>query len=332
MKKQKILEVKNLKTYFPLKRNIFGQVTNYVKAVDDVSFDLYKGEVLGIVGETGSGKSTIGRSLLRLVEPTGGSIFYRGQNITKIKREKLRKIRKNMQMIFQDPFASLNPRISIGESIVEPMREHAVYKKSDCFQRALKLLEKVGLDKDYYTRYPHEFSGGQRQRVGIARALALNPEIIIADEAVSSLDVSVQAQIINLFSDLQQELGLTYIFIAHDLSVVKFICDRIIVIYLGEIMEIAKKEDLSNHPLHPYTQALISAIPVPDPKKRGKRIILKGEIPSPAHPPIGCKFSTRCPKAMDICHKVHPDLVNVDKHQVRCHLYQKKRKNELINC
>jgi len=332
MKKQKILEVKNLKTYFPLKRNIFGQVTNYVKAVDDVSFDLYKGEVLGIVGETGSGKSTIGRSLLRLVEPTGGSIFYRGQNITKIKREKLRKIRKNMQMIFQDPFASLNPRISIGESIVEPMREHAVYKKSDCFQRALKLLEKVGLDKDYYTRYPHEFSGGQRQRVGIARALALNPEIIIADEAVSSLDVSVQAQIINLFSDLQQELGLTYIFIAHDLSVVKFICDRIIVIYLGEIMEIAKKEDLFNHPLHPYTQALISAIPVPDPKKRGKRIILKGEIPSPAHPPIGCKFSTRCPKAMDICHKVHPDLVNVDKHQVRCHLYQKKRKNELINC
>jgi len=321
MKKQKILEIKNLKTYFPLKKSIFGKVTNYVKAVDDVSFDLYKGEILGIVGETGSGKSTIGRSLLRLVEPTGGSIIYRGKNIDKMKGEQLRKTRKNIQMIFQDPYASLNPRISIGESIVEPMREHAIYKKEDCFNRALMLLEKVGLDKDYYIRYPHEFSGGQRQRVGIARALALSPEIIIADEAVSSLDVSVQAQIINLFSDLQQELGLTYIFIAHDLSVVKFVCDSIIVIYLGEIMEIASKEDLFNHPLHPYTQALISAIPVPDPKKRGKRIILKGEIPSPAHPPIGCKFSTRCFKVMDICHKVHPDLVNVDNHQVRCHLY-----------
>jgi len=324
MKKQKILEIKNLKTYFPLKRNFFGQVTNYVKAVDDVSFDLHKGEILGIVGETGSGKSTIGRSLLRLVEPTGGSIFYRDKNITKMKGEKLRKIRKNIQMIFQDPFASLNPRISIGECIVEPMREHAIYRKSDCFQRALMLLEKVGLDKDYYIRYPHEFSGGQRQRVGIARALALNPEIIIADEAVSSLDVSVQAQIINLFSDLQQELGLTYIFIAHDLSVVKFVSNRIIVIYLGEIMEIAYKEDLFNQPLHPYTQALISAIPVPDPKKRGRRIILKGEIPSPAHPPTGCKFSTRCFKVMDVCHEIRPDLVNFDNHQVRCHLYQKK--------
>jgi len=324
MKKQKILEVKNLKTYFPLKRNFFGQVTNYTKAVDDVSFDLYKGEVLGIVGETGSGKSTIGRSLLRLVEPTGGSIFYRGENITEMKGEKLRKIRKNIQMIFQDPFASLNPRISIGECIVEPMREHAIYKKDDCFNQALMLLEKVGLDKDYYIRYPHEFSGGQRQRVGIARALALDPEIIIADEAVSSLDVSVQAQIINLFSDLQQELGLTYIFIAHDLSVVKFVSNSIIVIYLGEIMEIANKEDLFNQPLHPYTQALISAIPVPDPNKRGRRIILKGEIPSPAHPPTGCKFSTRCFKVMDVCHEIHPDLVNFDNHQVRCHLYQKK--------
>lgn len=321
---ERILEVRNLKKYFPMRRGLFGKATGQVMAVDDVSFELYKGETLGIVGESGSGKSTTGRSILRLIEPTSGEIIYRNENITKLRGENLRRMRRNMQMIFQDPYASLNPRMSVGECIIEPMVEHRLLDKNGRKEKTEEILNKVGLGKNYFYRYPHEFSGGQRQRVGIARALALNPEIIIADEPVSALDVSVQAQILNLFNDLKEELGLTYIFIAHDLSVVKYLSDRIAVMYLGEIMELSSKDSLFDTPLHPYTKALVSAIPVPDPTFKGERIILKGDIPSPSLPPKGCKFSTRCPECMDICNEIHPKLKNYNGHLVRCHIYSRK--------
>lgn len=319
----KVLEVKGLKKYFPLKSRLFSGEKSYVRAVNNVSFDLYKGETLGLVGESGSGKSTTGRAILRLLEPTAGKVIYRGNDITAIHGNELRNMRKNIQMIFQDPYASLNPRMTVGEAIVEPMLSHGMMKKSDAVEKTLELLDRVGLDKEYYNRYPHQFSGGQRQRIGIARALALNPEIIIADEPVSALDVSVQSQIINLFKDLQDEFGLTYIFIAHDLSVVKYLSTRIAVMYLGEIVEISSKESLFEKPLHPYTQALISAIPEPDPRKKGKRIILKGDVPSPSNPPQGCKFNSRCFMKTDRC-ETHPELKEVDGHQVRCHLYDGK--------
>lgn len=317
----KIMEVKNLKKYFPLKNSLFSKQKKYIRAVDDVNFELYKGETLGLVGESGSGKSTTGRTILRLLEPTEGQIFYRGEDITNAKGESLRNIRRNMQMIFQDPYASLNPRMTIGEAIAEPMLSHNLLGKKDARDKVLELFERVGLDKDYYNRYPHQFSGGQRQRIGIARALALNPEIIVADEPVSALDVSVQAQIINLFKDLQDELGFAYLFIAHDLSVVKYLSNRIAVMYLGEIVEFCNKNELFNNPLHPYTLALISAIPIPNPRRKEKRIILKGDIPSPVNPPKGCKFSSRCFKRMDICSEVRPELKEINGHKVRCHLY-----------
>ncbi|QAT63274.1 MULTISPECIES: ABC transporter ATP-binding protein [Tissierellales] len=320
---EKILEVKNLKKYFPIKKGMFGRISGNIKAVDDISFDLYKGETLGVVGESGSGKSTAGRSILRLIEPTSGQIIYRNKDITKMEGENLRKIRRDMQMIFQDPYASLNPRMSVGDCIIEPMNEHKLFDKNSRKRMAEEILDKVGLDQNYFYRYPHEFSGGQRQRIGIARALALNPEIIIADEPVSALDVSVQSQILNLFNDLKDELGLTYIFIAHDLSIVKYLSDRILVMYLGEIMEFASKDDIFNNSMHPYTKALISAIPIPDPTFKGDKIILKGDIPSPSNPPKGCKFSTRCPECMDICREVHPKLKNYDGHLIRCHIYSK---------
>ncbi len=320
---EKILEVKNLKKYFPIKKGMFGRISGNIRAVDDVSFDLYKGETLGVVGESGSGKSTAGRSILRLIEPTSGQIIYRNKDITKMEGENLRKIRRDMQMIFQDPYASLNPRMSVGDCIIEPMNEHKLFDKNSRKRMAEEILDKVGLDQNYFYRYPHEFSGGQRQRIGIARALALNPEIIIADEPVSALDVSVQSQILNLFNDLKDELGLTYIFIAHDLSIVKYLSDRILVMYLGEIMEFASKDDIFNNSMHPYTKALISAIPIPDPTFKGDKIILKGDIPSPSNPPKGCKFSTRCPECMDICREVHPKLKNYDGHLIRCHIYSK---------
>jgi len=275
------------------------------------------------VGESGSGKSTAGRSILRLIEPTSGQIIYRNKDITKMEGENLRKIRRDMQMIFQDPYASLNPRMSVGDCIIEPMNEHKLFDKNSRKRMAEEILDKVGLDQNYFYRYPHEFSGGQRQRIGIARALALNPEIIVADEPVSALDVSVQSQILNLFNDLKDELGLTYIFIAHDLSIVKYLSDRILVMYLGEIMEFASKDDIFNNSMHPYTKALISAIPIPDPTFKGDKIILKGDIPSPSNPPKGCKFSTRCPECMDICREVHPKLKNYDGHLIRCHIYSK---------
>jgi len=317
---EKIMEVNNLKKYFTLKGSLFSR-KRILKAVDDVSFELYKGETLGLVGESGSGKSTTGRTILRLLEPTYGQILYRGKDISKINGEELRSIRKNMQMIFQDPYASLNPRMTIGESIIEPMLSHNLLGKKDAEERAFELLELVGLDSDYYYRYPHQFSGGQRQRIGIARALAMNPEIIVADEPVSALDVSVQAQIINLFKDLQEKFGFTYVFIAHDLSVVKYLSNRIAVMYLGEIVEFSTKEVLFNEPLHPYTIALMSAIPVPDPRAKDKRIVLDGDIPSPVNPPQGCRFSNRCFRKMDICDEVHPELVEINGHKVRCHLY-----------
>ena len=318
---EKILEVKNLKKEFPIKGDFFFSKKSTVKAVDTVSFELYKGETLGLVGESGSGKSTVGRTVLKLLDPTGGEIFYRGQNISFLRGEELRKLRKNMQMIFQDPYASLNPRMTIGECIMEPMLAHALCTRSEAEAKAYTLLEQVGLDKEYFFRFPHQFSGGQRQRIGIARALGLNPEIIIADEPVSALDVSIQAQIINLFKDLQIEYDFTYVLIAHDLSVVMYLSDRIAVMYLGEIVELCDSKELINQPMHPYTQALISAIPIPDPTKQGKRIILEGDIPSPSNVPKGCRFSTRCVKCFDRCREVHPELRIINGHSIRCHLY-----------
>lgn len=317
---EKIMEVVNLKKYFTLKDSLFSR-KRVLRAVDDVSFELYKGETLGLVGESGSGKSTTGRTILRLTEPTSGQIFYHGQDISNLSGEKMREMRKNMQMIFQDPYASLNPRMTIGESILEPILSHGLLESKEAVSRVFELLELVGLDAEYYYRYPHQFSGGQRQRVGIARALALKPEIIVADEPVSALDVSVQAQIINLFKDLQEKFGFTYVFIAHDLSVVKYLSDRIAVMYLGEIVELCSKDELFNNPLHPYSIALMSAIPVPNPRRKEKRIILEGDIPSPADPIKGCRFSSRCFKKKDICSEVHPQLIDINGHKVRCHQY-----------
>lgn len=317
---EKILEINNLKKYFRLKGSL-GSKGKTLKAVDGVSFDLYRGETLGLVGESGSGKSTVGRTILHLLKPTDGQILYQGKDISSIRGEELRNMRKNMQMIFQDPYASLNPRMTIGEAIIEPLISHDLCNRNDAENRVLEILDLVGLDEDYYHRFPHQFSGGQRQRVGIARALALDPEIIVADEPVSALDVSVQAQIINLFKDLQEEFGFSYLFIAHDLSVVKYLSDRIAVMYLGEIMELCDKNELFDNPLHPYTISLLSAIPVPDPRHKDERIILKGDIPSPVNPPKGCKFNNRCFKKMEICEKIHPEMIEINGHKVRCHLY-----------
>ncbi|WP_453990463.1 ABC transporter ATP-binding protein [Bacillus nitroreducens] len=322
---QPILEVKNLTKHFPIKAGIFQRTVGHVKAVDDVSFYVNKGETLGIVGESGCGKSTAGRTLIRLYEPTGGDILFKGKNISKMSEGELRRsVRKDIQMIFQDPYASINPRKTLGAIISEPMITHNLYNRQERREKLSELLEMVGFNPSFINRYPHEFSGGQRQRIGIARALALNPDLIIADEAVSALDVSIQAQIINIMQDLQAELGLTYIFISHDLSVVRHISDRIAVMYLGKVMELSPKKNLFEDPLHPYTQALLSAIPVP--RKKGvqarERIVLKGELPSPANPPKGCVFHTRCPAATDICRTAVPEFKEVkQEHFVACHLY-----------
>ncbi|MBS4208479.1 dipeptide ABC transporter ATP-binding protein [Bacillus sp. FJAT-50079] len=320
-----LLKVDNLKKYFPIKAGIFQQTVGHIKAVDGISFYVKKGETLGIVGESGCGKSTAGRTLIRLYEPTDGKIQFKGHDITHISERALsRHVRKNIQMIFQDPYASMNPRKTLKSILSEPLITHGLYDYKRREEKISELLERVGFNPSFINRYPHEFSGGQRQRIGIARALALNPELIIADEAVSALDVSIQAQIINLMEDLQAEFGLTYIFISHDLSVVRHISDRVGVMYLGKMMELAKKKDLYEDPLHPYTQALLSAVPVP--KRRGmqkrERIVLTGELPSPANPPAGCVFHTRCPAAMDICRKQVPTFREVKpEHYVACHLY-----------
>ncbi len=321
-----ILKVHNLKKYFPIKAGVLQKTVGNVKAVDGLTFGVKRGETLGIVGESGCGKSTAGRTIIRLEKPTEGSIFYKGQDISHVRESELRKVvRKEIQMVFQDPYASLNPRKTLGSTLIEPLNAHNIFNnKKERLDRVKELLETVGFNSSYTNRYPHQFSGGQRQRIGIARALALNPELIIADEAVSALDVSIQAQVINLMQKLQEDFELTYLFISHDLSVVRHISDRVAVMYLGKIMEIADKNSLYADPMHPYTQALLSAVPEPLQKgvQRKERIILKGDIPNPANPPRGCVFSTRCPAAMDICKEVIPTLgMEKPDHLVACHLY-----------
>lgn len=320
-----ILEVRNLRKCFPIKKTLTGKVTQELIAVDDVSFKLMPGETLGIVGESGCGKTTLGRTILKLHESNGGQIIFEGKDITNLKSSEMREIRKKMQIIFQDPYSSLPPRSTVGGILSEPVEVHNIVPKSQIKDYVLDLMDKCGLRDYYYERYPHEFSGGQRQRICIARALSVNPKLVICDEPVSALDVSIQAQIINLLKKLQKELNLTYLFISHDLSVVKFISDKIGVMYLGSMVEFGTKEDIFSNPLHPYTQALFSAIPQPDPNMKMNRIILKGDIPSPANPPKGCRFHTRCPKAMDICSEIAPEYRDFGNgHCAACHLLNKE--------
>ncbi|GAA6737138.1 ABC transporter ATP-binding protein [Thermus oshimai] len=307
-----LLEVKDLKKHFPIRGGILSRVVGSVKAVDGVSFAIRKGEVLGLVGESGSGKTTVGRTLLRLIEPTGGRILFDGQDITDLPKDKLRSYRRRMQIIFQDPFSSLNPRMTVGDIIAEPLVIHGIGKTpQERTERVAELLKLVGLSPDHMRRYPHEFSGGQRQRIGIARALAVAPEFIVADEPVSALDVSIQAQVVNLLQDLKEELGLTLLFIAHDLAVVEYISDRVAVMYLGKVMEIASAKELYRNPKHPYTEALLSAVPIPDPTVKRERIVLQGDIPSPINPPSGCVFRTRCRYALPECAHTVPELKEV---------------------
>ncbi|GGK30536.1 ABC transporter ATP-binding protein [Caldalkalibacillus thermarum] len=317
-----LLEVRHLKKYFDITGGIFGRKIGEVKAVDDVSFTVYKGEVLSLVGESGCGKSTTGRVILRLIEPTSGQIIFANHDITKLSFKEMRRVRRDMQMVFQDPYASLDPRHTVEKIISAPLRVHGIGTRKEQRERVYELLEVVGLSSYHAKRYPHQFSGGQRQRIGIARALAINPKLIIADEPVSALDVSIQAQVLNLLKDLQQKFDLTYIFISHDLSVVRHISDRVGVMYLGRLVELAPTDALYDNPKHPYTQALLSAVPVVDPDYKQERIILKGDVPSPANPPSGCAFHTRCPQAMEICKEQRPSLLNDGNgHFVACHLY-----------
>lgn len=323
--KDVILSVRNLKKHFPINAGfILQRQVGAVRAVDGISFDIYRGETLGLVGESGSGKSTTGRTILQLYRPTDGSVLFEGQDLTSLKGNELRRMRRQMQIIFQDPFAALNPRMTVGSIISEPLEIHGLYKKKRERQEFVEgLMERVGLNPFFVNRYPHEFSGGQRQRVGIARALALEPSFIVADEPISALDVSIQAQVVNLMEDLQQELGLTYLFIAHDLSMVRHICDRVAVMYLGKIVELGPTDAVYDNPQHPYTQALLSAVPEPNPARdvNEGRIIIKGDLPSPANPPTGCNFNTRCPVAFELCyHDEDPPLIEVSPgHFAACH-------------
>ncbi len=323
MTQEKLVEIKNLVKHFPIKKGLFSREEASVKAVTSVSLDIYKGETLGLVGESGCGKSTLGRSIIRLIEPTSGQVIFKGEDIVGYHSQKLRQTRRHMQIIFQDPYASLNPRMTIGNIIGEPLSIHKLVKsKKEKVDKIAELLHEVGLRSDMMNRYPHEFSGGQRQRIGIARAIALKPEFIVCDEPVSALDVSIQAQVINLLADLQEKFKLTYLFIAHDLKVVEYISNRVAVMYLGEIVELAKSDEIYKEPMHPYTQALLSAILVPDPKAKRNRIILKGDVPSPISPPSGCPFHPRCHyKIEDRCKTVHPKLRELKPgHWVSCHL------------
>ena len=316
-----LLEVCDLRKVFQVSQGLLGKKVGQVKAVDGISFDLAAGETLGLVGESGCGKTTVGRSILHLIRPTSGRVIFNGKDLTQLNRTDLRKLRADIQIIFQDPFSSLNPRLSVGQIVAEPIHNHDSLSARKVREKVAFLLEKVGLQPGAMQRYPHEFSGGQRQRIGIARALALNPKLIVCDEPVSALDVSIQAQVINLLIDLQEEFGLSYLFIAHDLSVVEHISDRVAVMYLGTIMEVAKDCDLYQTPRHPYTKALLSAVPVPNPEHRKERILLEGDVPSPLNPPSGCTFHTRCPRKMKICTQEKPDLVDLgDGHLVACHL------------
>ena len=318
--KTPLLEVKNIKKWFPSKKSPFSKEKVYIKAVDGVSFTLNAGETLGVVGESGCGKSTMGRTVLRLLEPTEGQVFFEGKEYTALKDAELRKSRSELQIIFQDPYASLDPRMTIGDIIAEPLDIQLKLPAKERMERVLKTMERVGLNTRYVNRYPHEFSGGQRQRIGIARAMVLNPKVVVCDEPVSALDVSSQAQVINLLKDLQEEMGMAYIFISHDLSVIKHISDRVAVMYLGHVVEIADKKDLYDHPMHPYTVALLSAIPVPDRKHKKEKIVLEGDLPSPANPPSGCVFHTRCYKAQEICKTQVPELKECGNgHCCACH-------------
>lgn len=319
-----ILDVRHLKKYFPASKNFFGKPLTFLKAVDDVSFTIKRGQTLGIVGESGCGKTTLGRTILKLHEPTEGKIFFEGQDIFSYKPSQMRPLRTKMQIIFQDPYSSLPPRYTIGDTISEAAMIHNLVPKSELRDYTIEIMRQCGLQDYYYDRYPHEFSGGQRQRICIARALSVQPEFVVCDEPVSALDVSIQAQIINLLKDLQTEKGLTYMFISHDLSVVEHISDRVGVMYLGSMAEIGDTKDIFANPCHPYTQALLSAIPVPDPHNKKQRILLEGDIPSPVNPPKGCKFHTRCIHAMDICSEITPELKDIGGgHCVACHLCDK---------
>jgi oligopeptide transport system ATP-binding protein len=320
-----LVRVEGLKMYFPIHSGLFRRHTGDVKAVDGISFAIAPGETLGLVGESGCGKSTVGRALLRLYEPTAGSVVIAGDDVTRLEGEALRKKRPQMQMVFQDPQASLNPRMTVAEIISEPLVEHTAMTGAERLARVYELMDQVGLNRRFANRFPHEFSGGQRQRIGIARALALNPKFIVCDEPIAALDVSIQAQVVNLLEDLQDRLGLTYLFISHDLSMVRHIADRVAVMYLGRIAELSPRDALYDDPLHPYAIALLSAVPEPDPSREGsrERIILKGDVPSPANPPRGCNFCTRCPQVFDLCRSVKPDLIEARPGRwVACHLHR----------
>ena len=329
MKEKTLIRVENLVKHFPIKRGIlFQKQVGAVKAVDNISFNVYEGETLGLVGESGCGKSTTGRAILQLHSPTSGKVFYNDIDLTTLSGGELRKLRRNIQIIFQDPYASLNRRLTVGNIIAEPLKVHKLGTPQEREEKVRKLLELVGLSPYLINRYPHEFSGGQRQRIGIARALALEPDFIVCDEPISALDVSVQAQVVNLLEKLQDELGLTYLFIAHDLSMVGHVSDRIAVMYLGKLVELADHDELHDNPLHPYSQALLSAVPIPNPaeERKRQRVILQGQVPSPSNPPAGCNFHTRCPVSRDICEKEEPEWREVKKdHWVACHMKRTRK-------
>jgi len=320
-----IIEVEELKKYFPIRAGVFSKIAGYVKAVDGIDLRIHSREAYGLVGESGCGKSTAGMTILRMLNPTGGKVFYKGTDVLAVGKEELRSLRKEMQIIFQDPYSSLNPRMSIGEAIGEPLEVHGIARAQERRDRVMSVLRECGLDSHHYRRYPHEFSGGQRQRVGIARALILEPEFIVADEPISALDVSIQSQIVNLLESLQEKFGLTFLFISHDLSVVKHMADRVGVMYLGKIVEEAPKKEFYSSPLHPYSQALLSAVPTMQTGPKKERIILKGDVPSPSNPPPGCTFHTRCPLAEGICSVEIPALKKIGPdHLVSCHLVKEK--------